>query len=156
MQTAHFDTTQGEMVFELYDQDAPLAVKHFSKLAEKGFFDGLLFFQYFPEVFLKSGCPNNDGTGFPGYLIKSELEGNRQQHDRGVLSLVCGRRNTLGSQFIICLDRDMVRNFDGHHTCIGCIRNVGWETLYKLRRFDRINSIQIGEIDDSSELEDDD
>ena len=155
MRTAQFHTTQGEMVFELFEEDAPLSVRHFIKLTEKGFYNGLVFFQYVQEGFLKSGCPNNDGSGFSGYLIKSEVSGRRQEHDRGVLSLVCGRKNTVGSQFIVCLDRDMVQGFDRHHTCIGKMQNRGWETLFKLRRFDQILSVEIGEIDDSSEVDED-
>jgi len=141
------------MEFELLDREAPLTVEHFSKLAEQGFYNELLFFQHLSGIFLKSGCPRNNGTGYPGYLLKSELMQLDTVHDRGVLSMVCGRNNTIGSQFIVCLER--IEEFDRHHVCIGKLRiQGGWDVLYKLRRFDQILNIELGELDDSPEMED--
>jgi len=149
LKIVRFYTTKGEIEAELYSEDAPATVENFIQLVEDGFFDGLLFFQYVHDTFVKTGCPNNDGTGGPGYFIKSELNGIQQMHDIGVLSMCNAGINTSGSQFIICLDRNNVEHLDGNQTCFGKIRNKSIDEIYLIRRFDRIKSAEIDEIDDT-------
>ena len=57
--------------------------------------------------------------GGPGYKIDCELDGGNQKHDKGVLSMAHAGRNTGGSQFFLCHNRQGTQHLDGNHTCFG-------------------------------------
>lgn len=114
-------TTKGIMKFELYDDDAPIAVANFKKLIGEGFYNGLAFHRVIPNFMIQGGCPNGTGAGGPGYTINCELKGSKQFHDRGVLSMAHRGLNTGGSQFFICHSRSNTAHLDGVHTCFGKI-----------------------------------
>lgn len=112
-------TNKGIMKFELYDDDAPIAVANFKKLINEGFYNGLIFHRVIPDFMIQGGCPNGTGSGGPGYTINCELKGNKQVHDRGVMSMAHRGLNTGGSQFFICHNRSNTKHLDGVHTCFG-------------------------------------
>jgi len=114
-------TTKGIMKFELYDDDAPIATANFKKLIGEGFYDGLTFHRVIPDFMIQGGCPNGTGSGGPGYTINCELKGDKQYHDRGVMSMAHRGLNTGGSQFFICHSRNNTKHLDGVHTCFGRI-----------------------------------
>jgi peptidyl-prolyl cis-trans isomerase B (cyclophilin B) len=114
-------TNKGVMKFELYDDDAPIAVANFKKLITEGFYNGLNFHRVIPNFMIQGGCPNGTGTGGPGYTINCELKGAKQIHDRGVISMAHRGLNTGGSQFFICHNRTNTKHLDGVHTCFGKI-----------------------------------
>jgi peptidyl-prolyl cis-trans isomerase B (cyclophilin B) len=125
MKTAEIITEKGTMTVEFYEKDAPLAVKNFVDLSEKGFYDGLTFHRVIPNFMVQGGCPSGTGTGGPGYKIPCELTGENQYHDRGVLSMAHAGRNTGGSQFFICHSRANTAHLDRNHTVFGkVIENV--------------------------------
>lgn len=119
--TGEIRTVKGIMKFELYDDDAPIAVANFKKLVGEGFYDGLKFHRVIPDFMIQGGCPNGTGAGGPGYTIKCELNGVKQFHDRGVMSMAHRGLNTGGSQFFICHSRQNTSHLDGVHTCFGKI-----------------------------------
>jgi peptidyl-prolyl cis-trans isomerase B (cyclophilin B) len=112
-------TNKGVMKFELYDDDAPIAVANFKKLIGEGFYDGLTFHRVIPNFMIQGGCPNGTGAGGPGYTINCETKGSKQYHDRGVMSMAHRGPNTGGSQFFICHSRQNTSHLDGVHTCFG-------------------------------------
>lgn len=140
-------TSKGVLDFELYMEDAPQTVAHFRGLVEHNFYNGLEFFKFIPNTLVQTGCPNNDGTGHPGYFIKCELDENQRKHDFGVLSMAHTARNCNGSQFFICLNRGEADMFDQNHTCFGRLLKKGFDVLPKLRVGDKIKKIIIEEID---------
>ena len=112
-------TDKGTMVVEFYEKDAPNTVNNFVKLAKKGFYKDLNFHRVIPGFVAQGGCPNGNGAGGPGYKIDCELDGDNQFHDRGVLSMAHAGRNTGGSQFFLCHNRQGTQHLDGNHTCFG-------------------------------------
>jgi peptidyl-prolyl cis-trans isomerase B (cyclophilin B) len=112
-------TEKGSLFVELYIDDAPKTVENFSKLAHAGFYNGLTFHRVLPNFVIQGGCPKGDGTGGPGYTIPCETSGQKQFHDRGVLSMANAGSNTGGSQFFICLSRQNTAHLDRKHTCFG-------------------------------------
>ena len=118
---AKIETKYGTMLAELYEKDAPNTVNNFVKLAKEGYYKDLTFHRVLPGFVIQGGCPNGNGAGGPGYNIDCELDGNNQYHDEGVLSMAHAGRNTGGSQFFICHNRQNTQHLDGNHTCFGKI-----------------------------------
>lgn len=141
---AIIETAKGQMVADLYTEDAPKTVENFVSLASKGFYDGLIFHRVIEDFVVQGGCPEGTGRGGPGYTIPCELNGKLQYHDRGVLSMAHAGRDTGGSQFFICLNRHNTQHLDRHHTCFGKIVQ-GLEIIDQLREGDKILSIKIVE-----------
>lgn len=140
--TAEIHTEKGLMKVEFYEKDAPLAVKNFTDLAKKGFYDGLTFHRVIPDFVIQGGCPNGTGAGGPGYTIPCELDGDNQHHERGVLSMAHAGRNTGGSQFFICHSRNNTAHLDRNHTCFGKVVE-GLDIIDDVRAGDKIEKIVV-------------
>lgn len=119
MKIAEIHTKKGVMKIKFFEKDAPNTVKNFIDLAEKGFYNGLTFHRVIPNFVIQGGCPKGTGSGGPGYQIDCELTGENQYHDKGVLSMAHAGRNTGGSQFFICHNRQNTKHLDRNHTVFG-------------------------------------
>lgn len=135
-------TNKGIISFELYDDDAPIAVANFKKLIEKGFYNGLSFHRVIPDFMVQGGCPVGNGSGGPGYTITCETKGKKQHHDRGVFSMAHRGPNTGGSQFFICHNRQNTQHLDGVHTCFGKVIE-GLDVLDDIRGGDIMEKVII-------------
>lgn len=144
MKTAEIHTEKGVMKVQFFEEDAPGTVANFVKLAKEGFYNGLTFHRVIPEFVIQGGCPLGTGTGGPGYKIKCETSGGNQYHDRGVLSMAHAGRDTGGSQFFICHNRQNTQHLDGVHTVFGKVYE-GLEVIDDIRPGDRIEKIVIGD-----------
>ena len=107
---------------ELYPEIAPNTVKNFISLAEKGFYDGLIFHRVIAGFMIQGGCPKGIGTGGPGYSIKGEFAQNGfrndLKHTAGVLSMARSMMpNSAGSQFFI-MHKD-APHLDGAYAAFG-------------------------------------
>jgi cyclophilin family peptidyl-prolyl cis-trans isomerase len=109
-------TNHGDIVLELFDEDAPETVQNFRNLAEKGFYDGLIFHRVIPDFMIQGGCPQGTGTGGPGYTFKDEI--NEHKVVRGALAMANAGPNTNGSQFFI-VTTEAAPWLDGKHTVFG-------------------------------------
>lgn len=142
MSRVRIATDKGEMIAELYDNETPVTTENFKNLIRKNFYDGLNFHRVIPNFVIQGGCPNGTGTGGPGYQIPCEVTAPKQFHDRGVLSMAHAGRNTGGSQFFICHNRQGTQHLDGNHTCFGKVIE-GLDVIDLIRQGDKINSISI-------------
>ncbi len=142
MKTAEIHTKKGVMKIEFFEEDAPNTVQNFVDLVEKGYYDGLTFHRVIPNFVIQGGCPKGDGTGGPGYQIDCELDGENQYHDRGVLSMAHAGRNTGGSQFFICHNRENVAHLDRNHTVFGKVV-VGLDVIDQIREGDEMEKVVI-------------
>lgn len=128
-------TSKGDIVVELFENEAPQTVGNFVSLVEKGFYDGLAFHRVLPGFMAQGGCPKGDGTGGPGYTIYCECyNDNHRKHFRGSLSMAKGSaRNSGGSQFFLTFLP--TPHLNGKHTVFGRVIE-GMDVLAKLRRRD--------------------
>jgi peptidyl-prolyl cis-trans isomerase B (cyclophilin B) len=142
MTKAEIHTDKGIMKVNFYETDAPNTVANFVKLSKQGFYDGLTFHRVIPEFVIQGGCPEGTGGGGPGYSIKCELTGGNQYHDRGVLSMAHAGRDTGGSQFFICHNRQNTKHLDRQHTCFGKVYE-GLDVIDQIRAGDKIIKIDV-------------
>jgi peptidyl-prolyl cis-trans isomerase B (cyclophilin B) len=144
MKTAEIQTQKGTMKIEFFEDDAPKAVKNFTDLAKKGYYDGLTFHRVIPNFMIQGGCPDGTGAGGPGYTIDCELDGDNQYHDRGVLSMAHAGRNTGGSQFFVCHSRDNTSHLDRNHTVFGKVVE-GLEVIDAIKQGDKMDKVVVHE-----------
>ena len=77
MKTFTIELENGKIMSgELYEETAPLTVANFEKLANEGFYDGLIFHRVIPGFMIQGGDPEGTGMGGPGYEIKGEFSRN--------------------------------------------------------------------------------
>jgi peptidyl-prolyl cis-trans isomerase B (cyclophilin B) len=141
---ALMNTDRGTMTIEFFEKDAPGTVANFVKLAKSGFYDGIVFHRVIPNFMIQGGDPTGTGAGGPGYSIPCELNGDNQYHDRGVLSMAHRGRNTGGSQFFICHNRQNTAHLDRNHTVFGKVTE-GIDLVDQIKQGDKIQSITITE-----------
>ena len=144
MTTATLTTKYGDMKIEFFDNDAPITVDNFVRLAKSGYYDGLTFHRVIPDFVVQGGDPTGTGAGGPGYSIKCELTGDNQYHDRGVLSMAHAGKDTGGSQFFICHSRRNTSHLDRKHTCFGKVTE-GVDIVDQIRQGDKIEKIVVHE-----------
>ena len=120
MSTATMKTSEGDIVLELFDEDAPKTVSNFKKLASDGFYDGLVFHRIIDDFMIQGGCPQGTGTGGPGYTFEDEI--NDHKVVRGALAMANAGPNTNGSQFFI-VTTEAAPWLDGKHTVFGEVRD---------------------------------
>jgi cyclophilin family peptidyl-prolyl cis-trans isomerase len=119
MSIATLKTSEGTIEIELFDEDAPNTVQNFTSLAQKGFYDGLIFHRVIQGFMLQGGCPEGTGTGGPGYSFDDEF--NSHPIVRGALAMANAGPNTNGSQFFI-VTAEACPWLDGKHTVFGEVR----------------------------------
>lgn len=127
---AVFDTNMGSFKVELFEDKAPITTGNFIKLAQEGFYNGLVFHRVIDGFMIQGGDPNGDGTGGPGYTIKDEFHPDLRHGSEGILSMANAGPDTGGSQFFITLAETPW--LDGKHSVFGkvtegmdVVRNIG-------------------------------
>jgi len=125
---ATVQTSEGPIVLELFDEDAPNTVANFQKLAGEGFYDGLIFHRVIKDFMIQGGCPEGTGTGGPGYTFDDEI--NEHKVVRGAFAMANAGPDTNGSQFFI-VTADACPWLDGKHTVFGQVQD-GMEVVDKL------------------------
>ena len=114
----------GRIVCELYPEKAPQSVRNMIALANKGFYDGLIFHRVISGFMIQGGDPQGTGMGGPGYCIKGEFAANGVpndlRHTRGVLSMARAQdMDSAGSQFFI-MHKD-APHLDGQYAAFGMV-----------------------------------
>jgi cyclophilin family peptidyl-prolyl cis-trans isomerase len=127
--TAQLKTTQGDIRIELFRDRAPKTVENFVTLAQKGFYNGVLFHRVIPGFMVQTGDPKGDGTGGPGYTIKDEFEPTLRHDGPGVVSMANAGPNTGGSQFFITVAKTSW--LDNKHAVFGRVRG-GQDVVEKI------------------------
>jgi cyclophilin family peptidyl-prolyl cis-trans isomerase len=137
-------TTQGDIVLELFENEAPNTVANFISLVENGLYDNTQFHRVIPGFVAQGGDPLSKdptkyegqiGHGGPPYTIPSESSApNHREHFRGSLSMALGEGpDSGGSQYFIALAP--TAPLDGKFTVFGRVTD-GLDVLSKLQRFD--------------------
>ena len=127
-------TTKGDIVLELFANEAPQAVGNFLTLVKDGFYTDVPFHRVLPFFMAQGGDPTGTGSGGPGYCIKCECrQPNARMHFRGSISMAHAGTNTGGSQFFLTFVPTGFLN--GKHTVFGRVID-GMAVLSELQRID--------------------
>jgi peptidyl-prolyl cis-trans isomerase B (cyclophilin B) len=137
--TAVIETNKGVIKFKFFEHDAPNTAANFIKLADKKFYDGLLWHRVEPGFVIQGGDPNGNGTGGPGYSIKAEF--NKNPHLDGTVAMArAADPNSAGSQFYICLAA--LPSLDGQYTVFGQVTE-GLDVVHKIVVGDKMLKVYI-------------
>lgn len=126
--TAVIETSAGTIKFKFFPNEAPGHCRNFIALAQKGFYNNLIFHRVIEGFMIQGGCPKGTGTGGPGYQIKAEF--NKNPHLDGTVSMArANDPDSAGSQFFICLDKQSF--LDGKYSVFGQVTE-GLEVVHKI------------------------
>ncbi|MDR3353465.1 MAG: peptidylprolyl isomerase [Synergistaceae bacterium] len=107
----------GNIKIELFYDLAPKTCRNFMDLAERNFYDGVIFHRVIDGFMIQGGDPTGTGTGGPGYKIPDEFGEGLGHDSAGILSMANAGPNTGGSQFFITLAPTPW--LDGKHAIFG-------------------------------------
>lgn len=132
---AVIETNKGDILLELYPNDAPMTVANFVSLAEgtntkvpdsingDNFYDGIRFHRVVNNFIIQGGDPTETGRGNAGYKFGDELAKDengvllRKHDDAGILSMANSGPDSNGSQFFIT--HKPIPHLDGKHAVFG-------------------------------------
>ena len=131
-------TRYGKAEILLNTIEAPLTVDSFMDLARRGFYDGLTFHRVVPGFVTQGGCPRGDGSGGPGYTLRSEL--GQRPYGRGAVGMALSGQDTGGSQFFIT--HAPAPHLDGAYALFGTVTS-GMDVVERIRPGDVIEHVEI-------------
>lgn len=133
---AAVETSMGAFQIDLAPDQAPNTVASFVQLARRGFFDGLNVHRAVKNGWIQTGDPYDNGTGGPGYAVRSEAEAQKDvKHDTGTVAMAGNLKSGYaGSQFFISVARQS--SFDAKFTAIGTVTGAGVDVVKKIAGVD--------------------
>lgn len=149
-----FSTSKGDITVELNGKAAPLHVKSFIYLTQKGFYNGTTFHRYVPGFVIQGGDPFSKtptlramaGAGGPGYTVPREY--NSLKHDAMVIAMARTQDpDSAGSQFYFTLapqtSLDQENSQDGvGYTVFGKVLK-GQNVVLQLRQDDVLKRVTV-------------
>ena len=149
---ADLETSKGNIILELYYEQAPTTVSNFVALAEgnhpvvddqhegKRYYDGLKFHRVIEDFMIQGGDPTGTGSGGPGYQFDDEFNEELKHDGPGVLSMANAGPGTNGSQFFIT--HVETPWLDGKHSIFGKV-NSGQDVVDKIEQDDIIKKVKV-------------
>lgn len=139
---ATITTLKGDIRLTLYADKTPVTVANFINLANKKYYDNLVFHRVIPDFMIQGGCPEGTGTGGPGYQFEDECREDLKHDAPGILSMANAGPGTNGSQFFIT--HVETPWLDGKHTVFGKVNSDSdQEIVNSIVQGDTIISIRI-------------
>ena len=128
---AKIETSKGDLIVELFADEAPNTVNNFIFLARNKYYDGIVFHRVLDNFMAQTGDPTGTGRGGPGYQFADETDNGKFHDAKGILSMANAGPNTNGSQFFITFLA--TPHLDGRHTVFGKVIG-GLDVLDQLTR----------------------
>jgi peptidyl-prolyl cis-trans isomerase B (cyclophilin B) len=138
--TAVIKTDKGDIRAELFPQDAPITVMNFVNLAQRGYYDGLVFHRVINEFMIQGGDPTGTGSGGPGYQFEDEFTPSRRHDGPGTLSMANSGPATNGSQFFVT--HVATEWLDGKHTVFAKVV-AGQDIVDSIAQGDKITRVDV-------------
>jgi len=142
MLIAEIVTDKGTISVDLFLDQAPITVANFVNLAQRGFYDSLIFHRVIADFMIQGGCPNGNGMGGPGYRFADEFSPDLRHNASGKLSMANAGPGTNGSQFFIT--HVPTPHLDDAHTIFGSVKgSEDQQIVDQIEQGDQIQSINI-------------
>lgn len=125
---ATIKTNLGDIVVQLFPEDAPIAVNNFVFLARQGFYNGVKFHRVMKGFVIQGGDPTGTGYGGPGYNFSDEEV--TRDYIAGTLAMANSGANTNSSQFFITL-ADLSGQLAKKYTIFGIVTG-GFDVVQKI------------------------
>ena len=113
---ARISTNHGDVIIDLFEDEAPNTVNNFVFLADQGFYENVPIHRIISGFMFQSGDPTGSGSGGPGYRFPDEPI--RRDYTKGTLAMANAGPNTNGSQFFITFD-DLTGRLPKDYTIFG-------------------------------------
>jgi len=140
--TATISTSKGDINIRLFAEETPVTVANFVNLANRKYYDNLIFHRVINDFMIQGGCPYGSGTGGPGYNFEDECKPELRHDKPGILSMANAGPGTNGSQFFIT--HIATPWLDGKHTVFGEVLSEGDQNVVdSVAQGDTISSITI-------------
>ena len=126
------ESNRGTVEVELFCKAAPLACENFIRLAEKGYYNGVIFHRVIKDFMIQGGDPAGTGRGGEsiwGKPFKDECTPGLKFDKPGLLAMANAGPNTNGSQFFITTVNTPWLN--GRHTIFGKVVK-GYDVVKKI------------------------
>jgi len=137
---AVFKTTKGDIHVTLFPAEVPLTVANFVNLAQRGYYDGLMFHRVIADFMIQGGDPTGTGRGGPGYNFADEFSPSLRHDAAGTLSMANAGPGTNGSQFFIT--HGPTPHLDGKHSVFGKVSS-GQEVVDAIAQNDAMTTVVI-------------
>nr|XP_061797906.1 probable peptidyl-prolyl cis-trans isomerase [Nerophis lumbriciformis] len=137
---AVIETNQGKIHVELYPEQTPVTVASFVNLAERGYFDGVVFHRVVPNFVIQGGDPTGTGRGGPGYQFEDEFDPSLRHDSAGILSMANAGPRTNGSQFFIT--HGPTPHLNDRHSVFGKVTE-GLDVVNAIRESDKMVTVKI-------------
>ena len=138
--TAIIETAKGTIKFELKESEAPITTKNFIDLAQKGFYNGLIFHRVEPGFVIQGGDPKGNGTGGSGKNIPLEIAP-ALSHKKGAVGMARSQEpNSASSQFYICIED--AKFLDKNYAVFGQVTE-GQNVVSAIRKGDKMLKVTI-------------
>ncbi len=153
--TATLHTNHGDIIIDLFEDQAPKTVANFVGLANGtqeyadpktgerttgNFYDGLVFHRVIDGFMIQGGCPLGTGTGGPGYQFGDEFHPELQFNKPYLLAMANAGPGTNGSQFFITVAP--TPHLNRRHTIFGEVTDEASKKVV-----DEIGSVPTGRMD---------
>ena len=144
LRSALIETDQGDIIVELFPQDAPWHVANFKYLADRKLLRDIPFSHYHPSYIIQTGLPSISLKGLAPYSLPAEFSD--RVHELGTLGMARKPnmanydRSSSALQFHFILGRS--QHMDGQYTIFGKVRD-GFTTLKRLREGDYIKNVTV-------------
>lgn len=105
---AVIETNKGTIKFELLETESPKTTENFRLLAQKNYYDGVIFHRVIPNFMIQGGDPLGEGYGGEsawGGKFDDEIDKSSMlyvgMYEKGTVAMANAGPNTNGSQFFI-------------------------------------------------------
>jgi cyclophilin family peptidyl-prolyl cis-trans isomerase len=128
------ETEYGTIDIELYPKEAPKTCARIAELAQKGFYNGVVFHRVVPGFVVQGGDPTGTGTGGSGQKLPAEF--NAHKHVEGTVAMArTSDPDSADSQFYIALGT--IPHLDGSYTVFGQVTK-GMDAVKKIKQGDKM------------------
>jgi len=130
-------TSRGDITLELQTDIAPITVSNFILLAEKKYYNQVIFHRVVSDFVVQAGDPTGTGWGGPGYSLPCEYS--RQPFERGSIGMATSGKDTGGSQFFICHSEQP--HLNRRYTVFGKVKS-GMDIVDQIQMEDKIIEVK--------------